>query len=478
MFGFVVGRGVQLFLLVVTMKVGTTLMSPDEMARIFLITSAVNFYAMLLLNPVGMFIGRRLHSWNVDGKVGIYIRYYWYYLFLCSLIAVGSLAVCVGGGFLDFHTNINWTLSLVGCTLIISTSNLIVIFGLNLLGFRGYYVYLTLASTFTSLVSSVFLVELFGRRAEFWLVGALIGQLLIGLVGSLIFYRKLNVFVNEGQLKIGITPEKIQVIWSFTWPILICFGLVWVQTQSYRFFMESELGLVKVGMFVAGYAVSSGIISGFESVLTTYFQPAYFRKLADADRVEQGNAWSTYANSVLPSMLLVTFLVIALAPELTRMLLGRGYSESAQFVIWGAAAELARVASGVYGLIAQARMKTKILLLPNLVGGGVAIIMICLLMPKYGSVGVGWALALAGVGVFVSTFVSTRDEFLTTLQFKSIRYSILIGLLLILEANFARQIIAKEDMFSALMLLCLSAIIYIPTQFFILRPIFISKKQE
>src|SRR5580698_3094950 len=61
--GIFVGRGAQFLLALATVRVGTTLLSPAEMGRVSLVVTTTGFFIFLLVNPVGMFINRRLHSW-------------------------------------------------------------------------------------------------------------------------------------------------------------------------------------------------------------------------------------------------------------------------------------------------------------------------------------------------------------------------------------------------------------------------------
>jgi O-antigen/teichoic acid export membrane protein len=143
----------------------------------------------------------------------------------------------------------------------------------------------------------------------------------------------------------------------------------------------------------------------------------------------------------LPSLILVSFVILAAAPELTRVMLGAEYWSASQFIVWGVIAELARVASGVYGMIAHARMKTKLLIFPSIVGASLSILLIWLLMPRYASNGVGAALMLSSVTAFVLTYVATHKEYKTTFSHITLIKSVLMGIGLILLAEFLRSIL-------------------------------------
>ncbi len=458
--------------MMVTMRLATTFLPPAEIARVFLISSAVAFYASILLNPVGMFMNRRFHSWDDRGAVRFFYNYFWLYLLLVALFSSLTISVLVVTNLLDFHTDLYWVLFLTFASILISTANQVFIPGLNLLGFGPWSVYLTLATTAASLVVASVMMIFVKDSAEYWMVGLLTGQLLIAYVGGRLFYRCIRYSDSHTTPVMKITNDHLGLIWKFSWPILISACLIWGQTQGYRFFMENSLGLSQVGLFVAGYGISAGIIAGFEAILTTYFQPIFYRHLSKEDVVEHGVAWTNYASAILPSSLLVTFFLVAAAPEITKLFLGASYSESAQFVIWGAVAELARVAAGVYGMVAHAKMKMQLLLFPNTIGVVTSILMISLLAPEYGTVGVGFSLAVSGILVFIATYFATRTELTTSLSFITLIKALIVGFLLMMLSMVIRQIVGIDGFLSALLFIFLLALLYLPAQYWLLSPYF------
>lgn len=462
------GRFAQFFLLFTTIKVSTTLLPPAEMAKVFLVTSIVAFYAMLLLNPVGMFMNRRLHAWNATGRVQHYYNYFWLYLIAVCGVAVVSLYLVVEMRWINFHITTGWVLLLVGGSLLFTTINQVVIPGLNLLGHRGWFVALTLATAATSLVVAIVFAIGFAPNAENWIIGLLIGQLILAAVGWNIFFSEVN--VHDALQK--PTKQHIIVLIGFAWPISIAVGLGWVQTQGYRFMMESTLGLYELGLFAAGYGISAGLISAFESVLTTYLHPIFYKRISNDNVIEQSKAWREYSGTIFPSLLLVGFFIFATATELTRAMLGPEYQSSSQFIVWGVFAELARVAAGIYGLIAHARMKTRLLLVPSLVGAFLSISLIYWLMPVYGANGVGVALMLSSMIAFVLTYASTRNEFAKTLPRRMLITSIFMGAGLILLAEISRWIVGENGslVVTASQLFAVG-MIFLLFQYILLRPI-------
>ena len=414
-----------------------------------------------------MFMNRRIHAWNETGRVKHYYNYFWAYLIAVSGLAVVTLFLFIKVGWVSVHTSVAWILLLVGGSLLISTVNQVVIPGLNLLGYRGSFVSLSLATTAMSLMASIAIVIGFTPSAENWICGLLAGQLIFAAVGWKTFFGKLKAH-EELQ---NPTQRHLDVLLGFAWPIAISVGLTWTQTQSYRFMMESSLGLNELGLFAAGYGISAGIIAAFESVFATYLQPVFYKNITNATLFDQSKAWGDYADTIFPSLILVGAVILACAPELTHAMLGSKYWSSSQFIIWGVVAELARVASGVYGMIAHARMKTRLLLLPSMVGATLSLTLIWLLIPLYGSNGVGAALMISSLSSFVLTIVFTRKELAAILSGKMLISGGLMGVGLILLSVMLRWLTDENMNFiSIVMRLTVVGIVFLGFQYVLIRP--------
>ena len=299
---------------------------------------------------------------------------------------------------------IGWMILLVCGSLIFSTINLTAIPSLNLLGESRRFVLLSVAMIASSFVCATLFVLSARPSAQYWLLGQLLGQTIIGAIGVRVLFARLQ------QPGIFCVPPSIhswhlQALFSFAWPVAIAAGLGWLQGQGYRYLMVGQLGLAQLGLFVAGYGISAWMIAGFESVLTTYFQPRLYRDVSMVQPIEQAQAWHRYAAAVIPSLLLTIAFIAMLAPELARIFLGAEFQSAADYVVWGALAEAARVLIGVYSMIAHVYMRTRWLILPNMVGAALSISLCALLIPIYGAMGVGMGLVLSGFGVVMTMHI-------------------------------------------------------------------------
>jgi O-antigen/teichoic acid export membrane protein len=436
------------------------------------VTATVAFFALLLLNPVGMFMNRRLHSWELGGQIIRYFTYFWLYLLIVGAVSLLTLVALTEFKIWSPNMDVYWLEILVFGSLIFGTLNQVVIPGLNLLGYRGWFTVLTIATSAVSLIVAVVLVQTFSRNAEYWLTGILLGQLIIGIAGKKIFFNKIKIsskkYINNKSLSIN----KILYLFTFAWPVAIAVSLGWVQSQGYRYLMEEQLGLVSLGLFVAGYGISAGLVAGFESIFSTCFQPRFYERISHGCVSDQSRAWHEYAQAILPSLLLVMLLIIITAPELTQLLLGPEYRESAQFIVWGSLAESARIATAVFGMVAHARMNTRLLLWPNLVGAATSVPLIWFLMLFYGASGVGLGLMFSASICFLLTVRIISSHLVLIFIWRDFIKSLVMGGSLFTVMLVLREMWSGNDnYFLLLMRLFIVGIFFLLFQYLILRPV-------
>ena len=420
------GRIMQFLLMLLTLKISTYLLVPAEMGKMALVTTTLAFVSLFLINPVGMYVNRQMHVWNQQGLVKHNLLYHWFYILGVSLFASIVLGIVNYFGLMQLPISSSFLVSFALGTLFFNTINQTSIPSLNLLGYRFSFTVLSIATVVASLVFAVVLVINFGHRAEFWLLGILGGQVLLALIGSWIFYGKLNQPKSKQLLSTSLKDAK-RVLF-FSWPIALAVGLTWFQSQSYRFFIDYSFGLNMLGLFVAGYGISAGIMAAFESVFTTYFQPEFYKKVAASDLTNQAIAWNEYAVAIIPSLILMLFVIAALAPQLTRIMLAQNYQNAAQYVVWGAAIEMFRVLTNVFSLAAHANKNTKLLISPNLLGAVISLFLMYCLMPIWGITGICLALLAAGFSVTTFLYFKVKSHLPLSIPYAQIIQATVFGM--------------------------------------------------
>jgi O-antigen/teichoic acid export membrane protein len=461
------GNAAQFILLLLGMRLATSYLPPEEMGRLSLIMAVTAFFALFLVNPVGMFVNRRFHTWDSLGRARYYLKLHSLYLLMVSGIAVGSLAVLNTLGAFGVQFNIAWLLVLVCSSLFFNTINQTAAPSLNLLEFRGWYFILTLATIAMGLVSAYVLVRVFSATAEFWLLGLLIGQAIFAVVGVAVLFTKLQTSVPAHRP----TTVQLRVLFGFAWPVAISVGFNWLQMQGYRFLAVDSLGFGALGLFIVGYGICAALLGGFEVVMTTYLQPHFYKTASNSNLTTQSLAWNTYAGAILPSLVLVAFILIALAPELTRFMVAPAYQSSSQFVVWGVLAESARVVAGVYGMSAHAKMKTRLLILPNFMGAMVCTALILELVPKLGAHGVGLARTIAGITLVLAMHYTMTTALAMRLPYRPLLKAAIMGVLLWLMALAGRWAMGgTASLTSAGFLIVVIGLIFLPIFYWLMFP--------
>lgn len=467
----VFGRATQFFLALITVRVATTFLSPEEMGRVSLVLTTAAFFALFLINPVGVFINRRLHAWQVMGVAKYYLIRYVIYLLLVVFAAIIILPISYKIGLTDFGLSMPWLIFLVCGSLLFNTINQTSISSLNLLGDRKRYVFYSLATVVVSLACATLLIEMVHRAAQYWVLGILAGQTILAVAGSRALFvylerKKSDSFFSSARIE----KQHLRALFVFAWPVAIAAGLAWVQGQGYRYLMETQLGVAQLGLFVAGYGISAGMLAGFESILTTYFQPRLYRDVSDSQPDEQARAWHRYAAAVIPSLLLTVALIAMLAPELTRMLLGERFQSATPYVMWGAFAEAGRVLVGVYSLIAHVYMRTRWLIIPNLIGAILAISLCMLFVPDFGASGIGMGLALSGLAMAATMHILLARKVGGGIPLYLVLVAIIFAMLLWGVTIGLRQLLETTGWGEVITTLVLIGIAYSGMQYMFLRP--------
>ncbi|QWD21877.1 hypothetical protein G6688_01655 [Polynucleobacter paneuropaeus] len=436
------------------------------MGKLSIVVSTISFFALFLLNPIGMYMNRHLHEWCNVGGIHKYLLNFFLYLIGVSFFAAAVLVVT--SGWHEVNISLHWLLFLIVGNLVFATINQVSISNLNLLGYRGWFTTLNVATVVLNLLCAFFLSKLFPNRAEYWLSGLLLGQTLVGFIGLYLFFKKIK-YVKQSARENSFSSSK--AILKYSWPISVAVILGWIQSQSYRYQMESALGLYDLGLFVAGYGLSSGLIAGFDSIITAYFQPIFYEKLARKENEGENLAWIEYASFAIPSLLLTGFFIAAAAPELVRLILGPVYQGSVIFVIYGAFGEIARTAISVFGMAAHARMNTRWLLYPNAVGAIATPILVLFFIPIFSMNGVGMALVLSGLmALTAAMYITNLNIKIASLRGAALQ-GLILGLILLGISNLAKFSIGSlnDSFILVLAILGLQGVIFLIFQYVVLR---------
>src|SRR5437879_4675060 len=233
---------------VISIRFYTSVLSKGEVGRYSLLSALGTGVTLALISPVAMYINRRLLEWDREGTAGRHLMSFGRYVLLVTAFAVALFVLLREVVGIGIEVSIQWlVVTVIGTVLIVTLSNTVAT-SINWLGHRLWFVSLTNLSAWIGLGASTLLATLIRPDAEHWLLGTILGNIPIVLVGSAILWRHLRTNAMSGIVP-DIASFSFPVVFAFAWPLVISTGLYWAQTQGYRFVLNEVAGLESVGVF-------------------------------------------------------------------------------------------------------------------------------------------------------------------------------------------------------------------------------------
>lgn len=305
-----------------------------------------------------------------------------------------------------------------------------------MLGYQRAFLFLSNTTTFLSLVFAMLFVKFLGSSAQHWVLGMIIGQVFIAIVGA----RKFPPSGNwKGALKL-CDARKLQSLFQFSWPISVAVGLAWVQTQSYRLLSGPLIGLHEVGLLAAGIGLSVAIIAAIESIMSSYLLPEFYKKIHSDEPATQESAWRLYAKVTIPIYILTGCYLASVTPELVDILMGPTYANSSKYVYWGIVAEIARASSYTMSMILHARNRTWLLIIPAFFASVTSMLIFYTFVNCLQAHGIGLALAIAGAVNLLVTWLVTKRQIEKHVTITKIAPLVIGAMMIYFSASLLRQI--------------------------------------
>lgn len=470
----IIGRFFQIITSVLVLRFATDRLSPEEMGKFALITTLTSLFALIFMNPVGMYVNRRLNSWHDDGVLGARLKTGIIYLLVMVLAASGILYLGYDLLGLKSTTDVEWIILLVGGGLLITTINQTIIPSLNMLGRRVEWIVYTLVTLWSGLVVAMWITVKSGK-AELWISGQLIGMLIGAVLGVISLNRIIKPTNNKVTRRINWNKSTINSFLLFIMPVSLTVTLYWVQFQSYRFILNEMSTLQFLGLFTAGYTLSAGIVSALETTAMNYYYPMFYKRISNAGVEVKAAAWNNYASLLFPLAFLTLIFIVFMSSQLTRFLLDQKFWMASQFVILGAIVETGRALGNAYGMVAHATMNTKSLIIPQTIGALSAILFVPIFLRFFPEQGIGAAL-IASCLLFVFTMhKAMRKQLPIKLSIKSFYQVALFSipiLLIGLSSNYLRNNILID-----IVVLLLAGSCYLLAAYFVIRRSYKNEKQ-
>lgn len=366
------GRVMQAIIALAAIRLLTSLLDKENVGMTYVVTSVSTYFSLVFINPLGMYINRKLHAWNTSGTLKFIFKKTNIYFLIVSFLSIPSVLAAyyflgVGNNFLF------WQLcTLVFLNIYIGTWFQTLCPSLNMLEHRKAFVLINLFSQSVGLFASVVGIFAIQSTAWVWLLGTLIGQFFGALLSWRYFTKE--VFRIENSAPQAPLLMFNRGLLEFCIPIAFTTAFMWIQTQSYRLIVDSKLGAEKLAYLGVGLGVAASISGLVESLVTQYLYPKFYSSINSGNKEARKDAWESLFESSIVVFLPTSIYVFFAAPFILRLLVSSQFVGSLTIVMLGAAIELFRVTTNIIYAVAHAEMRTRSTILPYFLGASTLIV--------------------------------------------------------------------------------------------------------
>jgi len=367
----IVGRVLQIIIMVASIRILTTILSPEELGNYYLATAILTFFNLVLLNPPGMYFGRHLLHWQESKNLLNAIFLFILWMFAVAVVTIPLLFILFE--YMGYADKFSFKLFLLFITLamLISTTHRNVMYGTNTLGHKKEFVISLIATLILGLTVSSSLTYFYNATSLNWLFGIVVSEAM-----ALYFIFRLftlNNKLNIKKIKETIKKERIIKILKFCVPIAITTFFMWGQNLSYRFIVDYKYSAEMLAYIAVGFGISAAVFGSIESLVMQYFNPIFLKDILNTTKEQRAEAWNKMASYVVPIYILTTVFAVTMAELLITLLVDSKFHGAYYYVMLGALFEFFRVMTGLLNNVAQAEHKTAFTIKPYLVGFTVSI---------------------------------------------------------------------------------------------------------
>jgi O-antigen/teichoic acid export membrane protein len=225
-----------------------------------------------------------------------------------------------------------------------------------------------------------------GPSALLWLTGLLCGQALSLAAAAGLLAGPLG---HPAQLEKAravqaapVDDFRLRSVWAFSWPLVICTALYWVQRSSFGPWLAATGGVHELGLFSVAFSVGLLTMAAADTVFTEYYSPLFYRRLAQGGKALRVESWNAYAHALLPALVIMFVCIAANGLPLLQLLVPGEFQGLPMVAACGAVSQLLISAYSLQMLLASSFMDNRLLILPNAVGAAVTVALMTLLVPE------------------------------------------------------------------------------------------------
>ncbi|WP_208856770.1 oligosaccharide flippase family protein [Pseudoalteromonas rubra] len=244
--------------------------------------------------------------------------------------------------------------------------------------------------------ASLYLVLYADNGSEGRIAGIAFSFLVCGLVATFLLYKEDLLgfsFLNKAYLKDAL---------NFGVPLIPHIFGIFLLTSIDRFVINTELGLAHVGIYLLAYQLSSAISIVFDS-LNKALLPWLYRSLSSGCTIiREKIVRRTYL--IFISLIFLALLNFVISPIVLLFVAGDEYAEASKIISW---LVLGQIFSGMYLFVTNyiffSKQTAALSVVTICVGAG-NLLLLFMLIPKYGLLGAAYAFSISMFFRFLFTW--------------------------------------------------------------------------
>lgn len=428
------GRGIAIVLQIVTIRAFTTLITPHEVGRYYLLLAAQTWATLLLLGPPMMYLQRHLLEWRAHNAHARAMAMFFGYTVAVAILVLPVFWFVIHLGFVSAASPIATAVVLV-VWLVAATSMSVMGTLLNLMQRRGASVLVTSGGSVLALAGALTMVFGTGTRsAETWVAGLSIGTAIAAMIGAVWLVKGVvqTTTPESGDGSLGTASMLLRSVWHFSWPLALITSLYWIQSQGYRRILLMTAGESGVGQFAVAWSVGATIGIAVDQILQQWLLPPFFQRVAGKSVEEIDETWQQYFAAALRLLIPLGALTAALSPFLLRLLAGPTFQMHPLLPVWAGIAETFHVIGSLLYLGGIARRKTREMVVPHLPG---AISVLLFLYPAslyFGLHGAGSAMMLSYIIFDVSMWLTVQRHIFARVSARDLTIPAIVSIAIVL----------------------------------------------
>lgn len=359
-------RSLTVFLALISIKLSTHFLSPNQFGQLALLISIYMFFGLFLINPVGQYINLHTQKWWNDRSIFRRLNFYTKYILFTSLMGAVVTIFSINENYY-YQSIFN---GLVVFFIILSgTWNSTYVSMLNFLGFTKLSAMWALVTITLSIFASV-LFFYFHPSSLAWFSGQIVG-FVVGSYGAKKTLESKLPQLKSNKKAIAINKKSLL---NYCLPLGAATIFMWFQLSGYRFIVNHFWGLSNLGYMAIGMQVASQSFGFVESISMQYLWPLLLSKTRKSNKFDLRKYFSDYINLLITVYFIFAGIFIFISPFLLNFLTSKNYSNALIYVVYGVGIELCRALANAFSNGAHITKSTYLLIIPYALGSVVSLV--------------------------------------------------------------------------------------------------------